>query len=235
MNAVGSSIARETDIGIYNHAGPEISVASTKAFVSQLTVMALLTVFLGRQRDMSLVTGKRILDELQRLPELVRTVLGQEESIVRIAERYQDARSFFCLGRKYNFPIAAEAALKLKEICYIPAEGIAAGELKHGSLALIDEQMPSLVIAPRDSVYDKTVSAVEQVRARGGNVIAITTDGAAEVGRHADEVILIPKTLEMLTPILSVIPAYLLSYHIARLRGHAIDMPKNLAKSVTVE
>jgi glucosamine--fructose-6-phosphate aminotransferase (isomerizing) len=235
VNTVGSSIARETGLGVYNHAGPEISVASTKAFVSQLVVLSLLTVFLGRQREMSLVTGRRIAEELQRLPELVRHILATEGTIIRIAEKYADTNNFFCLGRKYNFPIALEAALKLKEICYIPSEGIPAGEIKHGSLALVDKDMPTLIIAPKDSVYEKTLSAIEQIRARGGPVIAITTEGATEVEAHAQDVIYIPKTLEMLTPILSVIPAYLFAYHVARLRGHSIDMPKNLAKSVTVE
>lgn len=235
VNVVGSSIARETGVGVYNHAGPEISVASTKAFISQLTVLSLLTMFLGRQRDMSLTTGKRIGEELQRLPELIKSLLDQEETIKGIAKKYQNATDFLCLGRKYNFPIALEAALKLKEICYIHGEGIPAGEIKHGPIALIQPNFPTLLIAPQDSMYEKMRSTIEEIKARSGPIVAITTEGNTELDSYSQDVIYIPKTLEMLTPILAVIPIYLLTYHISILRGNDVDKPRNLAKSVTVE
>lgn len=235
VNVVGSSIAREAGVGIYNHAGPEISVASTKAFVSQLSVLALLTVFLGRQRQMSLVTGKRILEELSRLPELVSSVLAGEARIKEVAEKYKDVEHMMYLGRKYNYPIALEGALKLKEITYIHAEGQAAGEIKHGSIAMIDERFPCFFIAPKDSVYEKTVSNIEEIHARGGRVIALTTEGNTELEHLAEDVLYIPKTLEMLTPILAAVPLYLFAYHVAVLRGRDVDKPRNLAKSVTVE
>jgi glucosamine--fructose-6-phosphate aminotransferase (isomerizing) len=235
VNVVGSSIARETDFGIYNHAGPEVSVASTKAFVSQVVVAALFTIFLGRQREMSLTMGKRIGEALQELPDLVRRVLAQEEAIIAIAKKYQDMPAILTLGRKYNAPLATEAAIKLKEICYIPAIDLPAGEMKHGSIALIDKDFPTLVVAPHDSVYEKTQSNIEQVAARKGPLIVITTEGNDEVRQYANDVIFIPKTLEMLTPVLAVIPLYLFAYHIARLKGNEIDKPRNLAKSVTVE
>lgn len=235
VNAVGSSIARETDFGVYNHAGPEVSVASTKAFISQVVVSALFTVFMGRQRAMSLTMGKRIGESLKELPELARKVLAQEEAIIRIAEKYKDTPAILTLGRKYNAPLATEAAIKIKELCYIPAIDLPAGEMKHGTIALIDENFPTLIVAPEDSVYEKTQSNIEQIAARRGPIIAITTEGNDHISKYAKDIIYIPKTLEMLTPILAVIPIYLLSYHIARLKGHNIDKPRNLAKSVTVE
>lgn len=235
VNVVGSTIARETDAGVYNHAGPEISVASTKAFVSQLTVLALLTVFLGRQRQMSLTIGKRITEEIKKLPELVSRVLKDEEKIKRIAEKHVLAEHMFLLGRKYNYPMALEGALKLKEVCYLHAEGFASGEFKHGPIAMIDPHTPAFFIAPKDSVYEKTKSNLEEVRARGGPVIAITTEGNEELTNWTENVIYIPKTLEMLTPILAAIPLYLFTYHLAVLRGLDVDKPRNLAKSVTVE
>lgn len=235
VNVVGSSIARETGFGIYNHAGPEISVASTKAFASQVTVLALLTVFLGRQREMSLVTGQRIAEELKALPALVHRALQTEPMIIEIAKKYKDMKSLLTMGRKYNAPIATEAAIKFKEVCYIPTIDLPAGEMKHGTIALIDKDFPTLIIAPEDSVYEKTKSNLEEIKARGGKIIAITTEGNEELKAFTPDVMYIPKTLEMLTPILSVIPIYLLAYHIARLRGNDIDKPRNLAKSVTVE
>lgn len=236
VNAVGSSIARETDAGVYNHAGPEIGVASTKAFLSQMTVLALLTIFLGRQRRMSVATGQRIAKELTELPALLQSVLDQRESIKAMAERWSDAKNFFFLGRKYNTPIACEGALKLKEISYIHAEGYAAGELKHGPIALIDADFPSVVICPKDSVYEKTRSNMEEIRARGGKIIAVTTVGnEAEISAIADDVIAIPKTLEMLTPILATAPLHLFAYYMALARNCDPDKPRNLAKSVTVE
>ncbi len=235
VNAVGSTIARETGSGVYNHAGPEISVASTKAFISQLTVFALLTVYLGRQRQMSLTTGRRIAEELARLPELLRQVLRQEDRVREIAERHRAAEHMFFLGRKYNYPIALEAALKLKEVSYLHAEGYAAGEFKHGPIAMIDPHRPSFFIAPKDSVYEKTRSNLEEIKARGGPLIALTTEGNTELEKWTEDVIYIPKTLEMLTPILAAVPAYLFAYHMALLRGNDVDKPRNLAKSVTVE
>ncbi|MCD6114785.1 glutamine--fructose-6-phosphate transaminase (isomerizing), partial [bacterium] len=235
INVVGSSIAREVDAGVYNHAGPEIGVAATKSFVSQLTVLALLTVFLGREREMSLVMGKRILDELTKISNLTEKVLAQKEKIKKLAEKYFQYNNFLFLGRKYNYPIALEGALKLKEISYIHAEGYPAGEMKHGPIAMIDENFPSVVIAPKDSVYEKMVSNIQEIKARKGKVLAITTEGNEEIEQLADDVIYIPKTLEMLTPILSVIPLQLFAYYIAVLKGLDPDKPRNLAKSVTVE
>lgn len=235
VNVVGSSIARETGFGVYNHAGPEVSVASTKAFASQITVLALLTMFLGRQREMSLVTGQRIAQELKALPALVHRALQSEPMIIEIAKKYKDMKSLLTMGRKYNAPIATEAAIKFKEVCYIPTIDLPAGEMKHGTIALIDKDFPTLIIAPEDSVYEKTKSNLEEIKARGGKIIAITTEGNEELKAFTPDVMYIPKTLEMLTPILSVIPVYLLAYHIARLRGNDIDKPRNLAKSVTVE
>ncbi|MFA6171493.1 MAG: glutamine--fructose-6-phosphate transaminase (isomerizing) [Patescibacteria group bacterium] len=235
VNVVGSTIARVTDAGIYNHIGPEIAVASTKAFTSELAVLALMTVLLGRQRDMSLVTGQRIIQELQALPEKINKVLALSDQIKAIAKKYSKCDNFAFLGRKYNHPVANEAAIKLKEISYIHAEGFASGEMKHGPIALIDADFPSFFFAPRDSVYEKNVSNMEEIKARGGKIIAVTTEGNGKLEGLADDVIYIPKTLEMLTPILSVIPAQLFAYHMAIIRGCDVDRPRNLAKSVTVE
>ncbi|MDP2734969.1 MAG: glutamine--fructose-6-phosphate transaminase (isomerizing), partial [bacterium] len=235
VNAVGSSIAREIDAGVYNHAGPEIGVASTKAATSQLVALGLLTLFLGRQRDMSYVTGQRIAKEMLRLPELAEAVLRQAPHIEEIAGRYKDAQNMLYMGRKYNYPAALEGALKLKEISYVHAEGYAGGELKHGPLALIEENFPTVAIVPKDSVYEKMLSNIQEVRARKGSIIAIATEGDEEIGEIADDVIYIPKTLEMLTPILSYIPLQLFAYYIGVARGYDVDKPRNLAKSVTVE
>jgi len=235
INVVGSSLARGVDAGIYNHAGPEIGVASTKAFTSQLTILTLLTLFFGRQREMSLVTGQRIVKELKKIPELVQQILDNAENIQRIAEKYKDEKNFLFIGRKYNYPIALEGALKLKEISYIHAEGYSAGEMKHGPLALIDEDFPTIAIVPSDSVYEKGVSNIQEIRARNGRVIAIATEGNEEIKQMVDDVIYVPKTLEILTPILSTIPAQLFAYYVAAARERDIDKPRNLAKSVTVE
>lgn len=235
VNAVGSTIARETDAGVYNHAGPEIAVASTKAFTSQLTVLALLTVLLGRQRGMSLVTGQRIVRELQNIPKKMQIILDDAESIKKIAKKYSKYEHFFFLGRKYNHPVALEGAIKLKEVSYAHAEGLATGELKHGPIAMIDEQFPSFFLAPNDSVYEKSITGIEEVRARGGKIIALATKGDARIRKAAHDVIEIPKTLEMLTPMLSVIPLQLFSYFVSVFRGLDVDKPRNLAKSVTVE
>lgn len=235
VNVVGSTIARTTDAGVYNHIGPEISVASTKAFTSQVAILALMTILFGRQRNLSLAMGKRIEEELLSLPEKIETITKQSEQIKKIAEKYYQFNNFIYLGRKYNQPVAAEGALKLKEISYIHAEGLPAGEMKHGSISLVDKNFPCLCIAPQDSVYEKNVSNMEEIKARGGRIIAITTEGNDKLDQLADDIIYIPKTLEMLTPILSVIPLQLFAYHMAALRGCDIDKPRNLAKSVTVE
>lgn len=235
VNVVGSSAARETTAGVYNHAGPEIGVASTKAFTSQLEVLALLTLFLGRQREMSLVIGQRIAKEILKIPDLVREVLKNSSQIEKLAEKYKSYNNFLFIGRKYNFPIALEGALKLKEISYIHAEGYGAGEMKHGPIALIDENFPTFTVCPKDSVYDKMISNVEEIKARKGGVIALTTKGNKKIEELADGVIYIPKTLEMLTPILSVVPLQLFAYYMGILRGCDVDKPRNLAKSVTVE
>lgn len=235
VNAVGSTIARETDAGVYNHAGPEIGVASTKALVSQLTALALLTIFLGRQRKMTKEKGKEIAAELKRLPAKVRSILDAQDAIKKLAKKYARSRDFLFLGRKYNYPVAFEGALKLKELSYIHAEGCGAGEMKHGPIAMIDENFPSMVIAPKDSVYEKMLSNIEQLKARKGPVVAVATEGDKEIAKIADDVLYIPKTIEMLTPILAVVPLHLFSYYFATQKGHNVDRPRNLAKSVTVE
>lgn len=235
VNVVGSTIARETDAGIYNHAGPEIGVASTKAFVSQLSILALLTIFLGRQRQMSLVTGKRIAEELSQIPSLIKKILAKDNEVKQIAKKYYKFNDLLYIGRKYNYPIALEGALKLKEISYIHAEGYGAGEMKHGPIALIDDSFPTIALAPSDSVYEKMISNIEEIKARGGKIIAIATFGNKKIEKLVDDVIYIPKTLEMLTPILSVVPLQLLAYHVGVLHGCDVDKPRNLAKSVTVE
>lgn len=235
VNVVGSSIARETEAGIYNHAGPEIGVASTKAFTSQLTVLALLTLFLGRQREISLVMGQRIARELSRIPELVKEVLKNVSPIQKLAGKYKNSKNFLFIGRKYNYPVALEGALKLKEISYIHAEGYGAGEMKHGPIALINKNFPTIAICPLDSVYDKMVSNIQEIKARGGPVIALTTENNEDTKNLVDDIIYIPKTLEMLTPILTAIPMQLFAYFMGVLLGCDPDYPRNLAKSVTVE
>ncbi len=235
VNVVGSALARETDAGVYTHAGPEIGVASTKASISQLAVLALITLFLGRQRDLSLVMGQRIARELSLIPELISKTLQCAPRIDELAQKYGRFQNFWFIGRKYNYPIAIEGALKLKELAYVHAEGIAGGELKHGSLALIDKNFPTIAICPSDSMYMKMVSNIHEIKARGGPVIAIATEGNDEIKWLADDVIYIPKTLEMLTPILSVIPMQFFAYYSGVLRGYDVDKPRNLAKSVTVE
>ncbi len=235
VNVVGSTIARESDGGVYIHAGPEIGVASTKAFTSQATVLAILTLLLGRQRNMSTQEGRRLISALEALPGQIEQILAQEADLRAIAEAYQHHNNFLYLGRGANFPVALEGALKLKEISYVHAEGYPAAEMKHGPIALIDEHMPVVVICTRDSGYQKIIGNVEEVKARKGRVIAVVTEGDDEITQKADHVIRIPETLSLLTPILSVIPLQLLAYHIAVLRGCDVDRPRNLAKSVTVE
>ncbi len=235
VNVVGSSIARETHAGVYIHAGPEIGVASTKAFTSQLAVLMLLALYLGRMRHLSATQAQEIAAEMLRIPEKIRSILERSELIRDIACQYAHAQHFLYLGRGVNFPVALEGALKMKEISYIHAEGYPAAEMKHGPIALIDENMPVVVIVPRDELYEKVLSNVEEIRARRGKVIAIATEGDTEIEALANHVIPIPETLPLLTPILTVIPLQLLAYHAAVERGCNVDMPRNLAKSVTVE
>ena len=235
VNVVGSSIARETDAGIYNHAGPEIGVASTKIFISQLTILTLLALLLGRHQTLSLTDGVEAIKALSELPELVKKVLSQDNHIQAIAEKYYRYNNWLYLGRKYGYPIAMEGALKLKEISYIHAEGYAAGEMKHGPIALISPDMPTVAIAPKDAMYDKMISNIQEIKSRKGPVIAIVTEGDDRTKEMVDDTIEIPETLEYLYPILAVVPCQLLAYHCARFLNRDIDKPRNLAKSVTVE
>ncbi|HKK28317.1 MAG TPA: glutamine--fructose-6-phosphate transaminase (isomerizing) [Gemmatimonadota bacterium] len=235
VNVVGSTIARETDGGVYTHNGPEIGVASTKAFTGQLTVLALFTLMLARQRGLSILEGREIVAALRELPSELRSVLDQDATIREVAEVYSGTRNALYLGRGFNFPVALEGALKLKEISYIHAEGYPAAEMKHGPIALIDRDMPVVVIAPTDSVYSKVLSNVEEVRTRGGRIIAVTSEDNRELGERVEHLITVPRTVEMLQPILTVVPLQLLAYHIAVRRGCDVDQPRNLAKSVTVE
>lgn len=235
VNSVGSTIARESDGGSYLHSGPEIGVAATKSFTSQVTVLALLAVLLGRMRHLSVDYGQRLLREIRELPGKVERILEQSDYIRGIAEKYIDAPGMLFLGRQFNYPTALEGALKMKEISYIFASGHAAAELKHGIIALVSPEVPSVFIMPKDAVYEKNVSTVEEVKARRGPVIAITTQGHTDLERIADDVIYIPEVHECLSPILSVVPLQLLSYHFAVARGCDVDKPRNLAKSVTVE
>ena len=235
VNVVGSSIAREVDGGIFLHAGPEIGVASTKAFTSQIAALALFTLHLGRLRSLSILQGREIVRALRKLPEQLEAVLAKRHVIEELAERYTRASNVLYLGRGYNFPVALEGALKLKEISYIHAEGYPAAEMKHGPIALIDELMPVVFVAPRDAVHAKIVSNIEEVRARGGRVIAVVTEGDEEITGLVDQAIAIPETLDALSPILTSVPLQLLAYHIAVRRGCNVHQPRNLAKSVTVE
>jgi glucosamine--fructose-6-phosphate aminotransferase (isomerizing) len=234
-NVVGSSIARESDAGIYTHAGPEIGVASTKAFTSPLVALALITILLARKKDMSLVDGKQICAELEAIPGKIKKILTLNDEIENIAEQFKDSTNFLYLGRGYNYPVALEGALKLKEISYIHAEGYPAAEMKHGPIALIDENMPVVFIAPKDSTYDKIISNIEEVKARGGRIIAVASENDDSIDDLVDYSIKIPDTIRMLMPLLSVVPLQLLAYHIAVKKGLNVDQPRNLAKSVTVE
>jgi glucosamine--fructose-6-phosphate aminotransferase (isomerizing) len=235
VNVVGSTIARESDGGVYIHAGPEIGVASTKAFTSQVTVLALLTLLLGRHRGLSRDYGIEIARELQALPGKIEKCLHGRDAVRRIAELYGQHDNFIYLGRGFHFPVALEGALKLKEISYIHAEGYPAAEMKHGPIALIDEHMPVVFVCTRDSAYEKVMSNMMEVRARKGRIIAVATEGDTEVQSRADHVLYVPATIPMLQPILSVVPLQLLAYDIAVARGCDVDQPRNLAKSVTVE
>jgi glucosamine--fructose-6-phosphate aminotransferase (isomerizing) len=236
VNVVGSTIAREADGGIYLHAGPEIGVASTKAFTSQVVALLLLGLYLARQRGvMTEAEGRRLVAEFERLPELVARTLELEPRVKQVAEEYAGVGNALYLGRGVNYPVALEGALKLKEISYIHAEGYPAAEMKHGPIALIDENMPVVCIAPQDHVYSKVVSNMQEVRARGGRIIAITSEGNGDLSHLAEHQLRIPACEPLLSPVLTVIPLQLLAYHIAVLRGCDVDRPRNLAKSVTVE
>ncbi|MEI7709170.1 MAG: glutamine--fructose-6-phosphate transaminase (isomerizing) [bacterium] len=235
VNVIGSSIAREVHAGIYNHVGPETAVASTKASTSQVLLQIMLAVYIGRMHGLSKMKAEEILREIENLPTYAETVLKNASQIKKLAKKYKNSKNFFFLGRKYNTAAAMEGALKMKECSYIHSEGFNSTELKHGPLSLIGKDFPSLVIAPTDSMYEKSKSSIQQIKARGGHVIALTTEGNDELKNIADDVIYIPKTLEMLTPILAFIPMQLLAYYIAVERGNDVDKPRNLAKSVTVE
>ncbi len=234
-NVVGSTIARESDGGVYAHAGPEIGVASTKAFTSQIMVLSLITILLARMRSMSFDKGQELITALNEIPRQVKKILSLNDEIKKLAEKYSDKNNFLYLGRGVNFPVALEGALKLKEISYIHAEGYPAAEMKHGPIALIDENMPVVVLAPKDSVYSKIISNMQEIKARRGKIIAVATEGDDIISEIADEVIYIPKVNDFILPIVGIIPLQLLAYHIAVLRGCDVDQPRNLAKSVTVE
>jgi glucosamine--fructose-6-phosphate aminotransferase (isomerizing) len=221
--------------GVYIHAGPEIGVASTKAFTAQLVVLSLITLLIARRKNLSMTEGKEIVEALDSLPDKITEILKLNDEIEQLAEKFKDANNFLYLGRGYQFPVALEGALKLKEISYIHAEGYPAAEMKHGPIALIDENMPVVFIAPKDSTYEKVVSNIEEVRARGGRLIAIASENDNDIDRLVDDTIKIPDTVEMLRPILTSIPLQLLAYHIAVKKELNVDQPRNLAKSVTVE
>jgi glucosamine--fructose-6-phosphate aminotransferase (isomerizing) len=234
-NVVGSTIAREADGGVYLHAGPEIGVASTKAFTSQVCVLTMLALYLGRMRHLSSVQGANMVRDLRAMPDIIRHTLTCHESVKRVAERYFRVNNFLYLGRQYLYPVALEGALKLKEISYIHAEGYPAAEMKHGPIALVDAETPSVFLIPRGPVFEKVMSNLEEIKARGGPVIAIACEGDEEVAALADDVIYVPDVPDYLQPLVAVIPLQLLAYHVALLRGCDVDKPRNLAKSVTVE
>lgn len=235
INVVGSTIARESDGGIYMHAGPEIGVASTKAFVSTITVLTLLAIHLGRMRMLSAPRASEILHAMEALPKQIEKILAQNDAIKKLAKKYHKAEDFFFLGRGYTFPIALEGALKLKEISYIHAEGYSSAEMKHGPIALIDRKTPTVFVVPQDSMYEKTLANLAMIRARKGPIITVATEGDKSIKKVSDDVIYIPKTLEPLNPILASVPLQLFAYHIAVARGCDVDKPRNLAKSVTVQ
>jgi glucosamine--fructose-6-phosphate aminotransferase (isomerizing) len=235
VNVVGSTMAREDDGGIYLHAGPEIGVASTKAFTSQVIALALLTLKLGRLRNMSVVKGRELAQAMMELPDQIQSILDRAGEIEAIAARFKDTTNFLYLGRGFNFPVALEGALKLKEISYIHAEGYPAAEMKHGPIALIDDGFPVVALAPRDGSYERMLGNIEEVRAREGQVIAVVQTGDKLIASKSQHVIEVPPAADLLTPLITVIPLQLLAYHIAVRRGCDVDQPRNLAKSVTVE
>jgi len=223
------------DAGVYTHAGPEIGVASTKAFVSQLVALALLALYLGRMRNLSDVRAKELAEAVAELPQHIEEILERKEEIEKIAKKYANVSNMLYIGRKYNVSTAYEGALKVKEVAYLHAEGYPAGEMKHGPIAMIDEKFPTLAIAPSDSVYEKMISNIEEIRARKGPVIALATDGNKTIEKIADDVLWIPKTIESLTPIIATVPLQLFAYYTGVALGHNVDRPRNLAKAVTVE
>ena len=235
VNVVGSSIARESEAGIYTHAGMEIGVASTKSFTTQLTGLLLMALWVGRAQNLSYSEGASIIQEMVRIPEKMRKILSEADVIEKLTESYYEYRHFLFIGRKYQYPIAIEGALKLKEVAYIHAEGYAAGEMKHGPIALIDPYFPTLALAPDGNSYEKVISNIQEIKARDGKVIAITSAGNKTIRKLADDVITVPKTLDLLSPLLTVLPLQLFAYYCATRRGCEIDQPRNLAKSVTVE
>jgi glucosamine--fructose-6-phosphate aminotransferase (isomerizing) len=235
VNVVGSSIARTTDAGVYLRVGPEIGVASTKAFVGQVTALSLLGLFMARRRLMSAYDCTRFMQYMEELPEKIERILAQADKIKKITEKYVDRENWLFLGRGYNYPTAIEGALKLKEISYIHAEGMPAAEMKHGPIALINEGLPAVFIANRGKQYEKVMSNIQEVRSRGGHVIAVATEGDQHIKNYAQDVIYIPDVIEPLSPILTVVPLQLMAYYAAVARGHDVDKPRNLAKSVTVE
>jgi glucosamine--fructose-6-phosphate aminotransferase (isomerizing) len=235
VNVVGSSIARATDAGIYLHVGPEIGVASTKAFTAQVAVMTMLAIELGRRRHIGSDEAGSYIDQLSQIPDKITRILQQSDHIKEIASANIDKNNWLFLGRGFNYPVALEGALKLKEISYIHAEGLPAAEMKHGPIALIADDMPAVFIATTGPQYDKLMGNIEEVRARGGKIIAVATEGDENIKKHADHLITIPDVPELLQPLLTVVPLQLLAYHAAVLRGHDVDKPRNLAKSVTVE
>jgi glucosamine--fructose-6-phosphate aminotransferase (isomerizing) len=235
VNSVGSTIARETDAGIYLHVGPEIGVASTKAFTGQVTVLSMMALYIARRRHMSQKRLEEYIRALHEIPAQIESILDQSEKIREVAEMYCNRENWLFLGRGYQFPVALEGALKLKEISYIHAEGLPAAEMKHGPIALITPEMPVVFIVPKCSQYQKVLGNIEEVKARGGKIIAVATEGDDQIGNYADQVFTIPNTVDELQPLLTVVPLQLLAYHAALLRGHDVDKPRNLAKSVTVE
>ncbi|HOV65104.1 MAG TPA: glutamine--fructose-6-phosphate transaminase (isomerizing), partial [Spirochaetia bacterium] len=234
-NVVGSTIPRESDGGVYIHSGPEIAVASTKAFTSQLTAFYLFTILLARMRDLSFEQGSEFLKALESLPDAIRTALAQKDTIRRIAAKYAHAHDMLFLGRGMNYPVALEGALKLKEVSYIHAEGYCAAEIKHGPIALINEETPSLFLVPQDRLREKVISNIKEVKARKGRVIAVCTEGDEDIGKIADDVIQVPQVNEYMYPALLAVPLQLFAYFTARELGRNVDQPRNLAKSVTVE
>lgn len=235
VNTVGSTIARETDAGVYNHAGPEIGVASTKAFISQLTALVMFTVFLGRQRKMSEKVAKEILGELENIPAKIEEILSAKNKIKSVSKKYTKYRDFLYIGRKYNNPIAYEGALKLKEVSYIHAEGYGAGEMKHGPLAMISKDFPTVAVCLNDSVYEKMISNIQEIKARQGPVLAIVNKKGGNISKLTNDLIVIPETIDILSPILAIVPLQLFAYYFAIAKGLNVDRPRNLAKSVTVE
>jgi glutamine---fructose-6-phosphate transaminase (isomerizing) len=235
VNSVGSSISRITDAGVYLRVGPEIGVASTKAFIGQVAVGALMAIYAGRRRNLSIEASRKLLGELNAIPDMIARVVEQSEAIKTLVARYVDRENWLFLGRGYNYPVALEGALKIKEISYIHAEGMPAAEMKHGPIALIHDGMPCVFVAPKGSQHDKVLGNMQEVRARGGRVIVVASEGDEEIIPHADEIIRVPACSEVFSPLVTTVALQLMAYHAAVLRGHDVDKPRNLAKSVTVE